>query len=79
MVRPWLTRQQVRFSSSDTDTLEYDDPTHYATLDVEISASTAEIREAWAEKCKKLHPDHTRTKSPEATEQLVKVSWPVFL
>lgn len=74
VVRPLGTGRQMRFSSSDTEALDYDDPGHYATLGLGTSASPKAITEAWTRLNLDLHPDITGRKSRADTDKLLKVS-----
>lgn len=67
---PWVTRQQIRFVSSD------DEVDHYATLRVERTDPPVVINKAWTQRTKETHSDLAKGKDNTA---FLKVSWPVLL
>ncbi len=46
--------------------------THYQTLGIEFTATTAQVRRAYRDKARSLHPDVN--KSPDAAERFAEVS-----
>lgn len=56
----WVTRQQIRFASSD------DEDDHYATLGVKRSDPPHVIDKAWSQRVKETHTDLVKGKDNTA-------------
>lgn len=60
---PSTSRHSSRYYFTNTDQMKKDDP--YAALGIQWGATTTEIKDAFKEKARALHPDVNKIDSPE--------------